>query len=117
LARFRDALSKSQQAQFNTVIGPLIADNFLVQPSSGPAFVQLAAQFFGELARNSTRLPELERLDMPVKVIWGELDPYLTLEQGRDRASHFKHATVHVLPAGHWLQSDMPEQVAKVMLS
>ena len=98
-------------------MGPLIADNFIQQPSSGPAFAQLASQFFEELARNSRRLPELRMLDMPVTVIWGEFDPYITKDVGKDRASHFKHASLHVLPAGHWLQSDVPEQVAKVMLS
>jgi len=115
--QFRDALPQSQQSRFDTVMGPLIADNFIQQPSSGPAFAQLASQFFEELARNSKRLPELGRLDMPVMVIWGEFDPYITKEVGKDRASHFKHATFHVLPAGHWLQSDVPEQVAKLMLS
>jgi pimeloyl-ACP methyl ester carboxylesterase len=56
-------------------------------------------------------------LDMSVKVIWGEFDPYITLDVAKDRASHFKHASLHVLPAGHWLQSDVPEQVAKAMVS
>jgi pimeloyl-ACP methyl ester carboxylesterase len=96
---------------------PLIADNFIQKPSSGPEFAQLASQFFEELARNSRRLPELGMLDMPVTVIWGEFYPYFTKDMGRDRASHFKHASLHVLPAGHGLQSDVPEQVAKVMLS
>jgi haloalkane dehalogenase len=41
--KFRDALPKSQRVRFNTVIGPLISDNFIQQPSSGPAFVQLAS--------------------------------------------------------------------------
>jgi haloalkane dehalogenase len=115
--QFRDALPQSQQARFDTVMGPLIANNFIQQPSSGPAFAQLASQFFEELARNSRRLPELGTLDVPVTVIWGEFDPYITKDMGKDRASHFKHASLHVLPAGHWLQSDVPEQVAKVMLS
>jgi haloalkane dehalogenase len=115
--QFRDSLPESEQVRFDTVMGPLIADNFLQQPSSGPAFVQLASQFFAELARNATRLPELKALDIPVKVIWGELDPYLPADMAKDRASHFRNATLHLLPAGHWLQSDVPEQVAKVMLS
>jgi haloalkane dehalogenase len=115
--RFRNALPQSQQARFDTVMGPLIADNFIQQPSSGAAFVQLAAHFVEELARNTTRLPEVEALDIPVKVIWGEFDPYITPDVAKDRASHFKHASLHLLSGGHWLQSDVPEQVAKVMLS
>jgi len=36
--RFREALPEAQKPHFNTFLGPLIADNFLRQPSSGPAF-------------------------------------------------------------------------------
>ncbi|BDI29560.1 hydrolase [Capsulimonas corticalis] len=114
---FRYALPESQQAHFDEGVGALIADNFIQAPSSGPAFVQLASQFFEELARNTQRLPELKALDIPVKVIWGEFDPYITADVARDRASHFSHASLRLLPAGHWLQSDMPEEVAKEMLS
>jgi haloalkane dehalogenase len=114
---FRDALPKDQQARFEAVMGPLIADNFILQPSSGVAFVQMASQFFAELARNTARLPEVERLDIPTKVIWGEFDPYITADVAKDRLSHFKRGTLKLLPAGHWLQSDLPDAVAKEMLS
>jgi haloalkane dehalogenase len=73
--KFRDAQPVSQRAHFDTVTEQLIADNFTRQPSSGPAFVQLASDFFGELARNTARLPELKTINIPVKVIWGEFDP------------------------------------------
>lgn len=106
-----------QRDRFNVAVGQVIADNFIVQPGSGPAFMSLASHFFAELARNSKRLPELKTLDMPIKVIWGELDPYITADVGRDRASHFKNASLHLLPAGHWVQADVPELVAKEMLA
>ena len=35
----------------------------------------------------------------------------------KDRASRFKRASLHVLQAGHWPQSDVPDQVARAMLS
>lgn len=115
--RFSDPLLKSQQVRFETVIGPLIADNFIRQPSSGTAFVQMASQFFAELARNTGRLGEVERLDIPTKVIWGEFDPYITAEVAKDRLSHFRRGSLHLLPAGHWVQSDLPDAVAREMLS
>ena len=115
--QFRDALPKGLRPRFETVMAPLIADNFLQKPGAGLAFAQLAAQFHDELARNRQRLPELAALDVPVKVIWGEFDPYLTAEVGRDRASHFRDATFRPLPAGHWLQSDLPEEVARELLA
>ena len=97
--------------------GPLIRDNFILPPSSGPAFVQLAAQFFDALIQNNQRLPELKQLGVPVKLIWGEFDPYITVAVAERRKSQLKHASLTVVPAGHWLQVDEPKQVALAMLS
>jgi pimeloyl-ACP methyl ester carboxylesterase len=116
-SKFSDPQPAAQRDHFNDGVGQLIADNFTKEPSSGPAFMQLASHFFAELARNTKRLPELRDLNVPVKVIWGELDPYITAAVGRDRASHFRKSTFHPLQAGHWLQADVPDLVAKAMLS
>jgi haloalkane dehalogenase len=115
--RFSDPLPPSQKQHFETFISQVIADNFLRQPSSGPAFVQMASQFSDELRRNTTRLHLVEALDLPAKVIWGQYDPYLNVAMGRARASHFRNGSFHLVQAGHWLQSDMPKQVAELMLS
>jgi haloalkane dehalogenase len=115
--KFAEPLPADQKLHFEQFMAPLIADNFVLPPSSGPAFVQMGAQFYEELKRNSTRLPLVEALDLPVKVIWGEHDPYLGLAMGRERAGHFKNSSFHPVPAGHWLQSDMPKQVAELILS
>jgi len=88
-----------------------------MKAGSGPAFAQLAAQFHEELARNTERLPELAALDVPVKLIWGEHDPYITTAVGQDRASYFRNASFVPVPAGHWLQSDLPEAVAHALLA
>lgn len=115
--QFEDPLPASQKPHFEAFISKVIADNFLMPPSSGPAFVQMASGFLEELKRNSARLPLVEALDLPVKVIWGEFDPYLGAAMGRERAAHFKNSSFHLVPAGHWLQSDMPERVAELMLA
>jgi pimeloyl-ACP methyl ester carboxylesterase len=115
--QFLDSLPELQKAHFNAFIGPLISDNFIAQPSAGPAFVQLAAQFFDEHARNAKHLPELGTLDIPVRLIWGKYDPYITVAVAERRQSQLKNASLTVIPAGHWLQADEPEQVAKGMLS
>jgi haloalkane dehalogenase len=115
--KFYDALPDAQKSHFQAFLGPLISQNFLAPPSSGPAFMQLAAQFFDALKQNASRLPELEALDLPVKLIWGEFDPYITVAEAERRKSHLKHASLTVVPAGHWLQIDEPQQVASAMLS
>ena len=115
--RFGEGLPPGQKAHFEHVTGTLIADNFTGSPSSGPAFLQLASDFFAELARNTKRLPKLQALDVPVKVIWGSLDPYITTDVARDRASQFKRASLHLLEGGHWIQTDLPAAVAREMLS
>jgi haloalkane dehalogenase len=116
-SKFAEPLPADQRRHFEQFMGPLIADNFIKPPSSGPAFLQMAAQFYDELKRNGTRLPLVAALDIPVKVIWGELDPYLGVALGKQRAAQFKNGSFHPVPAGHWLQSDLPERVAELMLS
>jgi haloalkane dehalogenase len=115
--QFFDALPEMQRPHFNAFMGPLISDNFIVQPGAGPAFVQLAAQFFDEHARNAGHLSALATLDIPVKLIWGRYDPYITVAVAERRQSQLKNASLTVISAGHWLQTDEPAQVAKAMLS
>jgi haloalkane dehalogenase len=114
--KLAEPLSAPQKMHFEEFIGPLIADNFILQPSSGDAFMQLTAQFFEELSRNSKRLHLVHALDLPVKVIWGEKDQYLNVAMGKERASQFRNSSFHPVPTGHWLQSDEPEMVAKLMV-
>jgi haloalkane dehalogenase len=115
--KFRDLLPDAQKPHFEAFLGPLISENFITQPGAGPAFVQLAAQFFDAQAENNKRVTELKALDIPVKLIWGQYDPYITVAVAERRQSQMKHASLTIVPAGHWLQIDEPEQVAKAMLS
>jgi pimeloyl-ACP methyl ester carboxylesterase len=115
--KFREALPDAQKPRFNDVLAPLIRENLLTQPGAGPALAQLAAQFLDAQIQNAKRLPELKAFDVPVKLIWGQYDPYITVAVAERRRSQLKHASLTVLPAGHWLQIDEPEKVAKAMLS
>ncbi|MBZ9605880.1 alpha/beta fold hydrolase [Phyllobacterium chamaecytisi] len=115
--KFLDALPEAQKPHFNAFIGSLISDNFIVQPGAGPAFVQLAAEFFEEHARNAKHLTALKALDIPVKLIWGRYDPYFPATMAERRQSQLKNASLTFIAAGHWLQADEPAQVAKAMLS
>ncbi|AMN44731.1 alpha/beta fold hydrolase [Rhodoplanes sp. Z2-YC6860] len=115
--KFKDCLPENQKAHFQDFIGQVIADNFIKAPSAGPAYAQMTAQFYEEIARNIERLPRLEALGLPIKLIWGEFDPYFPVSMAKARLAHLKHGSLHVVPAGHWLQSDQPELVAKELLT
>src|SRR5271170_2823634 len=115
--KFQDALPEAQKPHFEAFLGPLISENFLAQPSSGPAFVQLAAQFFDAHIQNAKRLAELKALDVSVKLIWRQFDPYITVAVAERRKSQLKHPSLTVMAAGHWLQIDEPQKVATAMLS
>jgi haloalkane dehalogenase len=117
--KFLKTLPEEQREAFESILAPIINNNFNFgrHAGSGPAFAQMTAQVFEEVTRNTQRLPELEALEVPTKVIWGEADLDLNTGVAKDLVSHLKHASLLVLSAGHWPQIDMPEQVAKEMLS
>jgi haloalkane dehalogenase len=117
--KFLLTLPEGQKASFESILAPIINNNFNFgrKGGSGPAFAQMAAQVFEQVARNTERLPELERLDIPVKCIWGDTDMDINTGIARDLQSHLKHSSLRILSAGHWPQIDMPKEVANEMLS
>lgn len=116
-ALFQDALTENHVQTYVEFLGPLIDQNFRSEPGAGPAFIQMTAQFFDAVERNTTRIGQVEALDMPVKIIWGEKDPYLSIAAANDYKSRFKNATLDLVDAGHWLQIDEAKQVSAIMLS
>jgi haloalkane dehalogenase len=117
--KFLETLPEKHKATFEAVLAPIINNNFNFGKAagSGPAFAQMTAQVFEEVGRNTERLHQLEALDVPVKIIWGDTDLALNIGVAKDLQSHFKNAALHVLSAGHWPQIDEPEQVAKLVLA
>jgi haloalkane dehalogenase len=116
--KFLKTLPEKYHASFEAILAPIINNNFNFgrKEGSGPAFAEMAAQVYEEATRNTERLPELEALDVPVKLIWGEADLDLNTGVAKDLQSHLMDASLVILTAGHWLQVDAPEQVAKEML-
>jgi haloalkane dehalogenase len=116
--KFLETLPEEHKASFESVLPPIINNNFNFgrAAGSGPAFAQMTAEVFEEVTRNTQRFAQMEALDIPVKLIWGGADLALDTGVADDFKAHFKHASLTVLPAGHWLQVDMPETVAREML-
>jgi haloalkane dehalogenase len=117
--KFLETLPEKHKEAFESLLAPIINNNFNFGKAagSGPAFAQMTAQVFEEVGRNTERLSEMETLDVPVKIIWGDTDLALNTGVAEDFRSRLKNATLHLLSAGHWPQIDEPEQVAKAMLS
>ncbi|MGI4870880.1 MAG: alpha/beta fold hydrolase [Janthinobacterium lividum] len=113
--QFARGLTDSQKAQ--DLIGPIIDHNFRQQPSAAMAFAQLTSQFNDAVAHNTQRLYEVETLDIPAQIIWGQRDPYLHPPLAEHLRAHLKHPDLHYLEAAHWLMLDAPAELAQLMLA
>jgi pimeloyl-ACP methyl ester carboxylesterase len=61
--------------------------------------------------------PELGRLDVPIKIIWGAADRYLPAETPARLQATFPGATLHrIETAGHLVPIDEPERLAEILL-
>jgi haloalkane dehalogenase len=59
---------------------------------------------------------QLTALTVPVSLIYGARDTYLSPGLARHLASLFSHAEVHLVDgASHWPQADQPEAVAHIL--
>ena len=59
--------------------------------------------------------PALERIDVPVLVVWGEADPWLESRFADAYATRLPHARVDRVPgAGHWPWLDQPDLLARL---
>jgi haloalkane dehalogenase len=115
--QFKIGVSQAQIDVIDNVLQPLIFNNFAQQPSAGPAFAGLAAQVYRQIKLNNEHLSELESLDLPNTIVWGESDTYLNTGVAQDLAARIAHASLHVLDAGHWPQLDRPEEVGRYLLA
>jgi haloalkane dehalogenase len=115
--RFAVALPGALRSRFRTTIARIINDNFRGKKSSATAFAQMAAHLIQEVRSNTAGLSTLSAVKVPVKMIWGEHDPYLNVGVARELLPYLPHARLDVVDAGHWLQLDRPEEVARLMLT
>jgi haloalkane dehalogenase len=110
-------LTDAQKARYTDFLGPIIDNNFRQRPSAGPAFAQMTYQLTDEVAANTARLLEFRRSNVPLRLIWGKLDPYLHVSVAEYMRSQAQNAALHVLDAGHWPQIDAAADVARILLA
>jgi haloalkane dehalogenase len=106
----------------------------------GVAVVAVAPQFFGggdspdalaavrawtgglfaSLERQDAQVAagQLAALEVPVTLVFGAADNYLSPDLARQLAGLFRHAELHLVQgASHWPQWDQPELVARLLLT
>jgi len=89
------------------------------QPEALAAIRAWTAGLFPALDQQDTHIAvgDLAALDLPVKLVFGSADHYLSPDLARHLAGLFRHAEVHLIEgASHWPQWDQPAEVAKLIL-
>ena len=87
-------------------------------PPSRPAFWRLNADLYGATLVRRLRSGQLRDFNKPVKIIFGDADPYLNRRVARRFHRLFPDSTLHLLPgARHYVQIDEPAEVARLILA
>ncbi|WP_156781890.1 alpha/beta fold hydrolase [Leptospira tipperaryensis] len=55
------------------------------------------------------KLPKNKKILNPVKIFWGERDPFLKTEMGRNSLRFLENGEYQGSTATHWLHHDIPE--------
>jgi 2-hydroxymuconate-semialdehyde hydrolase len=128
----QDASPEQETPEFVRDVLGVALDLGLTQPDALPAEVREAylapfagvggAGAFFRAARAidgkglAGREAELARLDVPTLLVWGEDDPYLSVEVADRLAETLPHATEVLLPGcSHFLPEDAPDALADLV--
>lgn len=97
---------------------PLLYQQFEATPSARPAFFSLNEDLRPTLRSRSKMIPDLRAFRRPVRIIFGEADPYLNKGAAQWFHELLPTSELFLLPgARHFVQMDEPEQVAQLILS
>jgi haloalkane dehalogenase len=97
---------------------PLLYEQFAATPSTKEAFFSLNADLRSAARSRSGAEGEMRVFSSPVRVVFGEADPYLNAGMARHFHDLFPNSELFLLPtARHFPQLDEPEEVARLILS
>jgi pimeloyl-ACP methyl ester carboxylesterase len=92
---------------------PVLYEQFEQSPSAQRAFFALNEDLRPALRARTKRKQELKHFDRPVRIVFGDADPYLNADVARDLSRMFPHPDLHLVPgARHFVQMDEPQRVA-----
>jgi haloalkane dehalogenase len=96
---------------------PLLYQQFDAIPSARPAFFRLNEDLLPTVRSRSRMIPELKEFHRPVRIIFGDADPYLNTGVARSFHQLFPTSELFLLPgARHYVQMDEPDEVARLIL-
>jgi haloalkane dehalogenase len=108
---FRDAQVRSQFV-------PLLYQQFDSMPSARPAFFRLNEDLLSTVRAGSKMVSKLKEFKRPVRIIFGDADPYLNEGVARKFHELFPESDLFLLAgARHFVQMDEPEEVARLILA
>jgi haloalkane dehalogenase len=83
-----------------------------------PAFFSLNEDLLPTLRSRSKMIPKLKEFTRPVRIIFGDADPYLNKGVAQKFHEMFPTSDLFLLPgARHFVQMDEPKEVARLILS
>ena len=108
---FRDAEVREQFL-------PLLYQQFDATPSARPAFFRLNEDLLPTIRSRTKMLPKVAEFRRPVRIIFGDADPYLNTGVARRFHELFSGSELFLVPgARHFVQMDEPAQVARLILA
>jgi haloalkane dehalogenase len=108
---FRDAAIRNEFV-------PVLYQQFDAIPGARPAFFRLNEDLIPTIRSGSKRASSLKEFKRPVRIIFGDADPYLNKGVARKFHELFPASDLFLLPrARHFVQMDEPEEVARLILS
>lgn len=97
---------------------PLLYQQFDATPSALPAFFRLNEDLLRAIRSGTRQLPKLREFGRPVRIIFGDADPYLNKGVAQRFRELFPASELFLVPgAGHFVQMDEPAQVARLILA
>jgi pimeloyl-ACP methyl ester carboxylesterase len=97
---------------------PLFYQQFESTPSTHPAFFALNEDLLDSVRSHTKMIPQLRKFNRPVRIIFGDADPYLNKGVAQSFHEIFPTSELFLLSgARHYVQMDEPERVAELILS
>ena len=107
-----------RDAEIRNEFVPLLYQQFDALPSTRPAFLSLNEDLLPTIRSRSKIAFKLKEFRKPVRIIFGDADPYLNKGVAQKFHELFPASDLFLLPgARHFVQMDEPEKVARLILS